>query len=97
MSAHLAPRAGGGASATCSSGAASGCWLVLILAMATVSVVGATASLSARTSTAGATTPCSSDGNGGCLVTLPCASGQTTCPTIDVAPNTNLETASTCT
>ena len=67
-------------------------WLVLIMAMATVAVVGATAPLSARTSTAGASTPCTSDGNGGCLVTLPCPAGQTTdCPTIDVAPNTNIE------
>ncbi len=91
MSAHLAPSGRGRRVRNLLQRRSLRLWLVLIVAMATVSVVGATAPLSARTSTAGATTPCSSDGNGGCLVTLPCASGQTTCPTIDVAPNTNLE------
>ena len=66
-------------------------WLVLFVALAGVSVVGATVPLSSRASTAGATTPCSADGTGGCLVTLPCPAGQTTnCPSIDVAPNTGL-------
>lgn len=66
-------------------------WLVLILVLAGVSVVGATAPLSSRASTAGASTPCSDDGSGGCLVTLPCPVGQTTdCPSVDVTPNTNL-------
>lgn len=65
-------------------------WLVLILATASVSIIGATAPLSAHTSTAGAAAPCASDGNGGCLIVLPCAPGQTACPTVDVTPNTNL-------
>ena len=64
-------------------------WLVLVLAMATVSVVGATAPLSSHT-TAGAAAPGASDGNGGYLYTLPCLSGQTTCPTIDVGPVNNM-------
>ena len=66
-------------------------WLVLILAMTSVAVVGVLTPLSARSSTAGATTPCAPDGSGGCLVTLPCPVGQTAnCPTIDVTPNTNV-------
>ena len=65
--------------------------LVLILAVATVAVVGVAVPLSSHSSTAGATTACSSDGNGGCQVVLPCPAGQTTnCPTIDVAPNTDV-------
>jgi hypothetical protein len=66
-------------------------WLVLVVAIAAVSFVGATAPVSSHSATAGASTPCADDGNGGCLVTLPCPVGQTTdCPTIDVAPNTNM-------
>ena len=66
-------------------------WLVLILAIATVSVIGATTPVSAHSSAAGAGTPCASDGNGGCQIVLPCPAGQTAnCPTVDVTPNANL-------
>jgi hypothetical protein len=66
-------------------------WLVLILATASISVIGATAPLSAHSSAAGASSPCASDGNGGCQIVLPCPVGQTTdCPTVDVTPNGNL-------
>ncbi|MGA2837640.1 MAG: hypothetical protein ABSF84_13680 [Acidimicrobiales bacterium] len=66
-------------------------WLVLLLAIASVSVIGATAPLSSRTSSAGASTTCASDGNGGCKIVLPCPVGQSTnCPTVDVQPNTNV-------
>jgi len=66
-------------------------WLVLVVTIAAVSFTGATVSSSSHAATAGAASTCSADGNGGCLVTLPCPAGQTTnCPTVDVAPNTNL-------
>lgn len=66
-------------------------WLVLLLAMASVAVVGATVPLSSHTSTAGAVSACTPDSTGGCQVTLPCPPGQTTdCPTVDVTPNTDL-------
>ncbi len=66
-------------------------WLVLLLAIASISVIGATAPLSSRTVSAGASTACTSDGNGGCQIVLPCPAGQTTnCPTVDVQPNTNV-------
>ena len=66
-------------------------WLVLILATATIAVIGATAPLSAHSSSAGASSLCSSDGNGGCQIVLPCPVGQSTnCPTVDVYPNTNV-------
>jgi len=66
-------------------------WLVLILGTAAVSFVGATASPSSRSASAGASTPCAADGNGGCQIVLPCPAGQTSgCPTVDVQPNTNV-------
>jgi hypothetical protein len=66
-------------------------WLALLLGVASVSIIGATASPSSRSASAGASTPCASDGNGGCQIVLPCPAGQTTnCPTVDVQPNTNL-------
>ena len=68
-------------------------WLVLILGLASVSSFGATVSPSSRSASAGASTPCAPDGNGGCQIVLPCPAGQTTnCPTVDVQPNTNLAT-----
>ena len=90
MSARLAPTGRRGRARSLLQRRSLRLWLVLVVAMASVSVLGATAPLSARTSTAGASTPCAADGNGGCLVTLPCATGQTVCPTIDVSPNSNL-------
>jgi len=65
-------------------------WLVLAVSVAAVSAVGASAPFTGKAAVAGAASVCSDDGSGGCLVTLPCPVGQTTCPTIDVAPNTNM-------
>ena len=65
-------------------------WLVLVVSVVAVAAVGASTPLAGKTAVAGAASVCSDDGNGGCLVTLPCPVGQTTCPTIDVAPNTNM-------
>jgi hypothetical protein len=66
-------------------------WLAVLVAMATVSAVGVVVPLSGRGVAAGAASGCTADGNGGCLVTLPCPPGQSAdCPTIDVAPNTNM-------
>lgn len=66
-------------------------WLVVAVSVATVSILGATAPVSSKVaSAAGAPSACAPDGAAGCLVTLPCPTGQTICPTVDVAPNTNL-------
>jgi|GEM_PF-1173987 len=65
-------------------------WLVLVLSVVAVAAIGASAPLAGKAAVAGAASVCSDDGNGGCLVTLPCPVGQTICPTIDVSPNTNL-------
>jgi hypothetical protein len=65
--------------------------LAVVLGVASIVVVGVTASPSSRSGSAGASTPCAADGNGGCQIVLPCPAGQTTdCPTVDVQPNTNL-------
>jgi hypothetical protein len=65
--------------------------VVLILASATLTVIGITVPLSSHSSPAGAASACTADGNGGCKVVLPCPAGQTTdCPTIDVTPNTDV-------
>ena len=65
-------------------------WLALVLSIAGVSAAVAATPFAGRAAVAGAASVCADDGNGGCLVTLPCPVGQTTCPTIDVAPNTNM-------
>ena len=65
-------------------------WMVLVLAITGLVGVGATVPLSAKASVAGAASTCADDGTGGCLVTLPCPAGATTCPTIDVTPATNV-------
>jgi hypothetical protein len=65
--------------------------LAVVLGVASIVVVGVTASPSSRSASAGASTPCAADGNGGCQIVLPCPAGRTTnCPTVDVQPNTNL-------
>ena len=63
-------------------------WLAVVLALATLSVVGATAPISSRSSIAGAASLCTDDGANGCIVTLPCATSP--CPSIDVSPVTNI-------
>ena len=66
-------------------------WLVVVLAMASMAVIGASVPLASHSASAGAASVCAPDGNNGCLVTLPCPVGQSTnCPTIDVAPNTGV-------
>ncbi len=64
-------------------------WLVMALAAAGVTVVGATVPSSAK-AVAGAASTCVDDGSAGCKVTLPCPTGQTVCPTIDVTPSSNV-------
>ncbi len=65
--------------------------LAVLLGVASIVVVGVTASPSTRSASAGASTPCAADGNAGCQIVLPCPAGRTTnCPTVDVEPNTNL-------
>ena len=65
--------------------------LAVLLGVASIVIVGITASPSWRPPSAGASSPCAADGNGGCQVVLPCPPGQSTnCPTIDVQPSTNL-------
>jgi len=65
-------------------------WLVLALVIGAISVVGATTPVSGKNGAAGAASACAADSSGGCLVTLPCPTGQTVCPTVDVTPTTNL-------
>ena len=65
-------------------------WLAIVLSVAGVSAAVAATPFAGRAAVAGAASVCAANGNGGCLVTLPCPVGQTTCPTIDVSPNTNM-------
>ena len=61
----------------------------MLLAVVTLTAVTATtATTGTGPSAVGAAPACSSDGNGGCIASLPCASGP--CPTVDIAPTTGL-------
>jgi hypothetical protein len=68
-------------------------WLTIVVIAAGVSAAGAVVTVASSPSTAGAASAgagsvCAADGANGCLVTLPCSSGN--CPTVDVSPNVNL-------
>ncbi|MGO8871389.1 MAG: hypothetical protein ACLQPH_08295 [Acidimicrobiales bacterium] len=61
---------------------------VLALGIATLTVVSTTSLLSHGAASAGAAPSCPSDGQDGCVETLPCATAP--CPTIDVGPASEL-------
>ncbi len=63
--------------------------LAMMLAVATLTVVGVSGvNPFHQSASAGAAPVCQSDGSGGCTVTLPCASGP--CPSVDVSPASSL-------
>jgi len=64
--------------------------ICMVLAVATLTGLSATAALTAQGPSAVAAAPvCTSDGAGGCTASLPC--NKAPCPSVDVAPNSGLD------